>query len=449
MKNKKIKETILVVDDEESYRILASSILISKGYEVLSADSGPSALEILKRRKIDLAILDLMMPKIDGRELMKRIHLKSPDLPIIFFTAYGSISSAVEAIKEGAMDYLTKPLPHVDDLVLTVQRVLETVNLRKNNASLLKAVNKNNSFPAKDAVTLQLIDKALKVAKSDVTVLITGESGTGKELLAQFIHNNSLRNNFPLVSINCAAIVDNLLESELFGHEKGAFTGATERRMGRFEEANHSSIFLDEIGEMTMSLQPKLLRALQERELRRVGGNRVIKFDTRIIAATNKDLKQSCINKEFREDLYYRLSVITLRIPPLRERTEDIIFLSELFIDKFSKIFNKPAPQLSKEAKDLLLNYSWPGNVRELSNVIEATVLLSETDEINSINIQGINTTSKSAFSSSDPLADAEKKALITTLQRFDGNRSKTAEFLKMSTRNLIYKLKKHGLTKK
>lgn len=446
--NNTFTATILVVDDEEAYRILVKSILEGEGYEVLLADSGMNALEIIKRKSIDLALLDLMMPKMDGRELMKRIHKKDPDTPIVFLTAHGSIPSAVDAIKDGASDYLTKPLPHVDDLSQTVKRVIEMSELKKQNSSLLKNFHSESPFPAKDPIMLALLAKAKKVAKTEVTVLITGESGTGKELLAQYLHQNSQRNAFPMVSLNCAAIVGNLLESELFGHEKGSFTGATERRIGRFEEAKHSSIFLDEIGEMDISLQPKLLRALQERELRRVGGDRVIKFDSRIIAATNKNLIDLCSQKMFREDLYYRLSVITLNIPSLKDRPLDIVYLAEVFIEKFANKFKKSTPVLSPSAQEILLKYPWPGNVRELSNVIEASVLLSEGTTLNAEDIQGISDNRSSLDSSINPLEKAEKVALMETLNKFGGNRVKTAEFLAMSPRNLIYKLKKHGLTR-
>lgn len=444
--SKDYRATILVTDDEASYRTLIKTILEEAGYEVLTAESGQQALEIILRRSIDAAVIDLMMPVIDGRELMSRLHRKLPGLPVIFLTAHGSIASAVAAVKEGAADYLTKPLPHVDDLVNTLERVLELTRLKMQQNRSVAAKIAANPFPSASPEMKKILEIAAKVASTDVTVLISGESGTGKERMAEFIHLNSKRGSAQMVSVNCAAIVDNLLESELFGHEKGAFTGASERKPGRFEEADNSTLFLDEIGEMPIGLQPKLLRALQEKEFRRVGGSQVIRFNARLIAATNRNLKHQCSIGGFREDLFYRISVFTINIPALRERTEDIIFLAERFIKEAAARFGKPAPTLADSTRKLLLNYSWPGNVRELGNVIEASVLLCEHSILSPEHLHGINVPASNDSPEEDLLIGAEKKALIDALSRFAGNREKTAEFLKMSKRNLIYKLKKHGL---
>ena len=444
------KQTILVVDDEDAYRSMISAVLGDSGFEVIAADSGKTALEIAGRRLLDAAILDLMMPGMDGRELMTRLKKKQPELPVIFLTAHGSIPSAVEAIKEGAADYLTKPLPHVDDLVLTLNRVLEHNQLKQQSHLHLAAKKAKDPFPCADPAMKKILEMAAKVANTEVTVLITGESGTGKERMAQFIHLNSNRASNELVAVNCAAIVETLLESELFGHEKGAFTGADARKSGRFEEACNSTLFLDEIGEMSLTLQPKLLRALQEKEFRRVGGSQVIRCNARLIAATNRDLKKQCAEGCFREDLFYRISVFTLHIPPLRERPEDIVFLSRMFISEASEKFGKPAPEIGDDFRQALLEYSWPGNVRELANVIEASVLLCDQPVLELDHLHGISRSSqKSDAGNQIPLLEAEKKALIEALARFDGNREQTAEFLGMSKRNLIYKLKKHGLTRK
>jgi DNA-binding NtrC family response regulator len=443
------KATILVVDDEASYRTMISSVLEDAQYEALTAESGKDALEIVSRRLIDAAILDLMMPQMDGRELMKRLQQKVPGLPIIFLTAHGSIPSAVEAIKEGAADYLTKPLPHVDDLVQTIERVLELNLLKKQNQIHLAVKKSSDTFPCASQVMKDVLKMADKVAQTNVTVLITGESGTGKERMAQYIHVNSKRSNMEMVAVNCAAIVETLLESELFGHEKGSFTGANERKTGRFEDANNSTLFLDEIGEMSLSLQPKLLRALQEKEFRRVGGSQTIRFNARLIAATNRDLKSQCAQGHFREDLFYRISVFTLHIPPLRERPEDIVFLSERFIQESAEKFAKPKPELGADFKEALLKHDWPGNVRELANVIEASVLLCDESRLELKHLHGIEVTAKTDASGSEPLLEAEKKALLEALARFDGNREKTANYLGMSKRNLIYKLKKHDLIKR
>lgn len=442
---KEIRNTVLVVDDESSFRSMLSTVLSDAGFEVLVAGSGREALEITLRRAIDLAVLDLVMPGIDGRELMHRLHEKIPGLPVIFLTAHGSIPSAVEAIKEGASDYLTKPLPHIDDLVLTVNRVLDLHSL-KNQQRHKIALKKNiDPFPCASPKMKKLLETAAKVAATDVTVLITGESGTGKERMAEFIHMHSQRAAAEMVSVNCAAIVETLLESELFGYEKGAFTGASERKTGQFELADNSTLFLDEIGEMSINLQPKLLRALQEKEFRRVGGAQMIKFNARLIAATNRDLKAHCQTGAFREDLYYRISVFSIHIPPLRERPEDVIFLAEKFAAEAAQRFGKQAPKFSQETKEALLSYEWPGNIRELGNIIEASVLLCEEDILKSENLHGLGKQPQNE-AKAGTLEEAEKKALVEALARFDSNRVQTAEYLGMSRRNLIYKLKKHGL---
>jgi DNA-binding NtrC family response regulator len=446
--NKEYKATILVVDDEAAYRKMVSAVLVDAGFEVLLAESGKQALEISSRRLVDLALLDLMMPKMDGRELMQKLHARLPGLPVVFLTAHGSIPSAVEAIKEGASDYLTKPLPHVDDLILTIDRILELTKLKKQNNMKIDAQRKQDLFPSVSPAMKKVLEMAKKVANTDVTVLITGESGTGKERMAQYIHLHSQRANMEIVPVNCAAIVETLLESELFGHEKGAFTGASERKPGCFELASNSTLFLDEIGEMSISLQPKLLRALQEKEFRRVGGTQLIRFNSRLIAATNKDLKQQCALGNFREDLFYRISVFTLSIPPLRSRPEDIIFLAKRFIASSSERFGKEAPEISQDFEESLLNYDWPGNVRELENVIEASVLLCEEDTLQPQHLHGITLKMDKNDAAGDTLIDAEKKVLLEALAKFDGHREKTAAFLGMSKRNLIYKLKKHNLTR-
>lgn len=467
------RETILLVDDEASYRLLLKSVLGEAGFEVIDAGDGQAALAILARRTVDLAVLDLMMPKMDGRTLMKKIHERDAELPIVFLTAHGSIPSAVEAIREGASDYLTKPLPHIDDLVRTVRRILENRQLRNANRQLAAAIQDPEPFPAIDPVMLALLEKARKIAAADVSVLITGESGTGKERLARFLHQHSLRQGRAMVALNCAAIPEHLLESELFGHEKGSFTGASERRTGRFEEAHQSTLFLDEIGEMPLPLQPKILRALQERELRRVGGDRVIRFDARLIAATNRDLKTEAHAGRFREDLYYRLSVVKLHIPALRERPADIGFLAQRLVKDVAARFGKVPPVLDAAALALLQKHSWPGNVRELSNVIEASVLLADGLRMGPADIHGLETgrpgggihsdrlsssesapldtfrhDSAPATEGSSPLVAAERRTIETALSRFHGNRRQTAEFLGMTTRNLLYKLKKLGLGK-
>ncbi|MBU1107520.1 MAG: sigma-54 dependent transcriptional regulator [Candidatus Riflebacteria bacterium] len=449
--SKDYRATVLVTDDEASYRNMIKTVLEDAGFEVLPASSGQQALEIILRRSIDVAVLDLMMPGMDGRELMARLLKKIPELPVIFLTAHGSIASAVAAVKDGAADYLTKPLPHVDDLLNTVERVLELSRLKRQQTRKVAAKVAADPFPCASPNMKKILEMAARVAATDVTVLITGESGTGKERMAEFIHLNSPRSTAEMVSVNCAAIVDTLLESELFGHEKGAFTGAVDRKPGRFEESDNSTLFLDEIGEMSIGLQPKLLRALQEKEFRRVGGSQVIRFNARMIAATNRNLKQQCTVGAFREDLFYRISVFTLHIPPLRERPEDIVMLSYRFVKEAAARFARPAPEIADKTREVLLNYGWPGNVRELANVIEASVLLCDDEQLHPRHLHGIALEDQIVAVSGvapdkDMLAAAERNALVEALSRFDGNRVNTAEFLNMSRRNLIYKLKKHGL---
>lgn len=446
----KFKATILVTDDEPSYRDMISSVLEDAEYEVLKADSGVKALEIAKKRAVDVAVLDMMMPKMNGRELMTKLHAILPDLEVIFLTAYGSIPSAVETVKEGAADYLTKPLAHVDDLVRTVERVLQLSHFKRQRRMAVETEKNAEPFLCACPKMKEVLAVAGRVAPTDMTVLITGESGTGKERMAKHIHLNSKVAQSEMVSVNCAAIVGSLIESELFGHEKGAFTGATDRRKGRFELASNSTLFLDEIGEMPLDMQPKLLRAIQEREFNRVGGSQVLKFNGRLIAATNKILKEQCSKGLFREDLFYRLSVFTIDIPPLRERPEDIKLYIDQFVKDSAARFEKNVPVVSKSAEQILCSYSWPGNVRELANVIEASVLLCNGKTLMPEHLHGLPAQKDSnSPEKANLLVDAEKKALTEALEMFDGNREKTAKYLDMSRRNLIYKLKKHGLTGK
>ncbi|NLI78790.1 MAG: sigma-54-dependent Fis family transcriptional regulator [Candidatus Riflebacteria bacterium] len=440
------RDTILLVDDEAAYRTVLRAVLEGAGFAVADAADGPAALEIVRRRVVDLAVLDLMMPRMDGRELMQKLHAKVPELPVVFLTAHGSIPSAVDAIREGAADYLTKPLGHVDDLVRTVRRILDHRRLQRENRVLRGQGAEADPFPAADPATLAILDKARRVAASDATVLITGESGTGKERLARFIHQASPRADRPLVAVNGAAIPENLLESEFFGHEKGAFTGATDRRTGRFEEADRATLFLDEIGEIPPGLQPKLLRALQEREFRRVGGDRLLRFDARLIAATNRDLAAEMRAGRFREDLYYRISVVTLTLPPLRERPRDIRFLAGRFLAELAARFHKEVPTLTTAAWQRLETWPWPGNVRELANCLEATLLLHGEGPVGPADLHGLETPVPGPETGS-PLEVAERQAIRDALARCGGNRRQTAERLGMSVRNLLYKLKRLGIT--
>ena len=422
--NKTRKATILVVDDEESYRNMISAVLEDAGYESIIAESGKSALEIVARRQIDAAVLDLMMPGMDGRELMNRLKKKIPDVPIIFLTAHGSIPSAVEAIKEGAADYLTKPLPHVDDLLITVNRVLEHRQLKRQSQIHYAARKKQDPFPCASPTMKKILETAAKVAATDVTVLITGESGTGKERMAQFIHLNGRQAENEMVAVNCAAIVETLLESELFGHEKGAFTGAIARKAGKFELADGGTVFLDEIGELPLELQSKLLRVLQESQFERVGGIKPVKVDVRVIAATNRDLATEVREQRFREDLFFRLNVFPIFLPALKDRGVDIVEIADAFIGFFADRMGRHRPKLAKESIQTLLNYHWPGNIRELRNVIERAMILCNSDTISitipDYGLKKPHNNAISSFNSEMNLADVEKAHITAILEKLN-----------------------------
>lgn len=377
---------ILVADDEESIRWVLSKSLTKQGFEVDLASNGKDALLMSRKQSYDLAVLDIKMPGLSGLELLRKFQEECPLALVVIMTAESSMSNAVEAMKRGAYDYLTKPfdLDALDAIIFKAQKAAEV----SAEVSLLKQEIKSHYQLERTIIgqsqPMQKIYKVLgKIAPADVTVLIYGESGTGKELIARAIHFNSARLGKPFIALNCAAIPRELLESELFGHEKGAFTGATERKIGKFEQAREGTLFLDEIGDMPLELQAKLLRVLQEKEITRTGGNTTIQVNTRIVAATNQDLKEKVQRKEFREDLYYRLNVVPLELPPLRDRREDIPNLIDYFLVKASEEYNTSATGLSKEAMDLLCHYEWPGNVRELENIIQRAALLSPDKLLN------------------------------------------------------------------
>ncbi|RKX98455.1 MAG: sigma-54-dependent Fis family transcriptional regulator, partial [Spirochaetes bacterium] len=375
-----MKPKLLIVDDEEHIRNGLKTALSLDGYDVEVAADGEEALKKLDMEDIDLLITDLKMPKLTGEELMKETLRKYPHIPVIVLTGHGTIENAVEAMRQGAYDFITKPL-NIDKLSLIVKRALENSSLKRQNRELLKQLKRKYSFEniiGKSPAMKKVFETIELVAPSKANVLIYGESGTGKEMIADAIHHNSPRRDKPYIKVHCAAIPETLLESELFGHEKGAFTGAVARKRGRFELANHGTIFLDEIGELSLQMQVKLLRVIQEREFVRVGGEESIKVDVRIISATNKDLKEAVKNGTFREDLYYRLNVVSIYVPPLRERKDDIPLLVHKFIEEFSKENNKQIDGITNGALQALISYDWPGNVRELRNVIESIVVLTK-----------------------------------------------------------------------
>ncbi|MFH1061315.1 MAG: sigma-54 dependent transcriptional regulator [Candidatus Omnitrophota bacterium] len=454
---------ILVVDDDQSFRFLLEEALKKEGYNVVSAASGEEALELFQPDKYDLITLDVKMPGIDGFEVLSRIKKISPLQQIVIITAYGAQKIAIEAVKKGAYDYFTKPFD-LDELRLIISRSLECSRLNRENRQLKDELHKRYDFDeiiGNSGKMLEVFEIMKKISGTEVTVLIQGESGTGKELAARAIHFNSLRKNNPFIKTNCAAIPDGLLESELFGHEKGAFTDASAKKIGRFEAANTGTIFLDEIGDMSLATQAKVLRALQEKEFERVGSTQSIRVDVRIIAATNKDLFRAVKEGEFREDLYYRINVVNLQLPTLRQRREDIPLLFEHFMHKFNQEFNKAIKHISLEALELLMKYSWPGNIRELENVLQRAIVLAEKDIItkqdlpfyiqcldNEIKIE----TESVDFSKSlietvkDIVDDVEKQIIIKALKKTNWNRTEASRLLKISRKSLFNKMKRCNL---
>jgi len=457
--NKKETHDILVVDDDLNHLKTLKAIIGSWGHTVYDANDGKKAVERVMERPFDLILLDVRMAEMDGIAALKQIKDYNPAIPILIMTAYSSVDTAVEALKSGAYDYLTKPLDF-DVLKLTIERALEHSGLKAENQHLkdqLSADYDLRNIIGKSQPMKSLVDMLAMVAPSEATVLITGGSGTGKELIARSIHHNSPRKAGPLVIVNCAAITESLLESELFGHEKGAFTGADRRREGRFMQANKGTIFLDEIGETSASMQAKLLRVIQEREIQRVGGEATLKVDVRIIAATNRDLKQDVEAGKFREDLFYRLNVVTLKVPPLAQRQDDIPLLVQHFVDKFGRKNRKSVKGLSPLAMDMLLKYKWPGNVRELENVIERAIILLAGDFITEKELPSTVTEAylekhdwvepiKQPIQANRSLEEVEKEAILATFKACEGNKSETARKLGINRKTLHNKLKEFGV---
>jgi two-component system, NtrC family, response regulator len=377
-------ETALIVDDEKNYLLILEDLLSEEGYHVVTAETAEKGLDIIAEYDLDVVITDMKMPGMDGMAFLDRIHIQHPDLPIIMMTAYGSVEKAVEAMKKGAFDYILKPFKN-QELKLTIRKAIDHYLLIRRNRYLTRELQDRYQFGniiGKSAPMQRIYQLIEKVSPSKATILITGDSGTGKELIARAIHFNSSRREQPFITVNCGALPENLLESELFGHERGAFTGAVNLRKGRFELANEGTLFLDEISEMSPPLQVKLLRVLQEMEFERVGGSQTLKVDVRIVAASNRNLKDEVSNRRFRSDLFYRLNVVHIQLPPLKERTDDIPLLVNHFLAKYSQEGNHPQISIEPEAMRYLLDYSWPGNVRELENVIERAVILSNGETI-------------------------------------------------------------------
>jgi two-component system response regulator PilR (NtrC family) len=447
---------ILVVDDEESLREVLTIMLHREGYRVDAAADGAQALMRLKEYAYDLVISDIKMPRLDGFELLRHIKDRTPETAVIMITAFSSTEEAVDAMKQGAYDYITKPFKN-EEIRLIVRNALERQALRHENVELKKELGLRYSLGSligKSKSMQDVYDLILKVAGSRVNVLITGESGTGKELVAKAIHFNSDRRDKPFIPINCGAIPENLLESELFGHEKGSFTGAVQQKSGLFEMANCGTLFLDEIGELPPMMQVKLLRVLQEREFRRVGGTKDIQVDVRLIAATNKDLEAEVARGTFREDLFYRLNVIRIPLPPLRERREDLPLLIEHL---FCKLSDTPSVRVSEKAMRRLLDYQWPGNIRELENFLERCVVLGAgeiTEDHLPPQIRGramncpgqIDQIPDTGLDLDEYLGNIEKEILLKALERTGGVRKKAAELMGITFRSIRYRLAKFGI---
>ena len=450
-----MKTKILVVDDEPSHRQMLEVVLSAEGYEIHQAGDGQEAINLVEERFYDLILMDNRMTQMGGIEALKKIKEISPGIPVIIMTAYASVSTAVDALKSGAYDYLTKPL-EIDKLKILIDKALRHRQLEQENKYLKERLGDRFDFSSiigRSPAMRDLFDTIALVAPSEATALIVGESGTGKELIANAIHQNSPRTDRPFIKVNCAALPETLLESELFGHEKGAFTGAITKKQGRFQLAHRGSILLDEIGEMASSTQAKILRVLQEREFEPLGGSQTVKVDTRVIAATNKNLAEEIQQGRFREDLYYRLNVVTLELPPLRERREDIALLADFFLKQYAQKNRRLIKGFTPRAMDLLMRHTWPGNVRELENVVERAVIMGRSDMISELElpdaVRALEAKDGEDVIDLTPgrsLKEIEREMIIRTLEEAGGNRTRTAEILGISRRTLQLKLKDYGI---
>jgi two-component system response regulator HydG len=450
-----MKPKILVVDDDASHRQMLDAVLSGEGYEISHADDGRSAVAAVEERFYDLILMDVRMSNLGGLEALKLIKEMSPGIPIVIMTAYASVSTAVEALKSGAYDYLTKPLD-IEELKVQVNKALHHRRLEEENIHLKERLGDRFHFTniiGRGAAMKKLFETMALAAPTEATVLIVGESGTGKELIANAIHENSPRRARPFIKVNCAALPETLLESELFGHEKGAFTGALARKQGRFHLAHTGSIFLDEIAEMSPATQAKILRVLQEREFESIGSTQTVKVDTRVITATNKNLAEEMQRGRFRQDLFYRLNVLTLEVPPLRDRREDIPLLAEYFLKRYAEKNRRHFKGFSPRAMDALMRHSWPGNVRELENVVERAVIMGRGDVITSAEfpdeLRELDEEAGEVGVELRPgrsLKDVEREMILRTLEETGGNRTHASRILGISRRSLQLKLKAWGM---
>lgn len=422
---------ILVVDDDSEMRSALNEAIQRLGYATVVCENGHEAVNHLSMGCYSLLVTDMKMPKMDGLSLLKEVRRHAANMPVLVITGFGTVENAVETMKEGAADYLLKPFSFE-----ALKGAIDSIIKKASNGKEMLTINPEMK---------KIVSLAGNLAKSDITVLIYGESGTGKELIARYIHRISKRSDNPFVAVNCAAIPDNLLESELFGYEKGAFTGAVDRRKGKFELSNGGTILLDEIGEMSMVLQAKLLRVLQEREIDRIGGKNPIPIDVRVIATTNRDLRKECAEGRFREDLYYRLSVFPIKMPPLRERPEDITLLCSYFLEKFSALYGKKIEGFDDESMDFLKKKQWRGNVRELENVMQRAVFICSGKTISISDLMFDEMDSGGYINVNGSIRDMEKELILQTLKDVDGNKTKAAKILGVSARTIRNKLNEYG----
>ena len=447
---------ILIIDDEHYILESLKDALEDEGYNVLTADSGYKGINIIERENPDVVLLDIWLQDIDGIEVLKRVKDVRPELPIIMISGHGTIETAVQCTKLNAYDFLEKPL-NLEKVLITIKNVLEYKRIKEENLYLKRSILKDEIILGNSPQIRKLLEDIEKIAPTDSWVLITGENGTGKELVAKLIHKKSKRKDKPFIDVNCAAIPDELIESELFGYEKGAFTGAVEQKKGKFDLANKGTLFLDEIGDMSLKTQAKILRILQEQKFERVGGTEVIEVDVRVIAATNKNLEEEIKKGNFREDLYYRLNVVPIHVPPLRSRKEDIPILANYFLNKFSFEKDGKSRKLTDSAIEALKNYHWPGNVRELKNLMERLVILVDKEEIDEQDVlkhlkleknlaEDIDSIINKFSNLNEAVRFFEKKFIETKIKENNGNISKTAKEIGMTRRNLYRKIKSLGI---
>ncbi|HNS78659.1 MAG TPA: sigma-54 dependent transcriptional regulator [Syntrophorhabdus sp.] len=446
------RATILIVEDEETQRSLLSGLLQKEGYTVEEAGNGANAIDLFRTKTIDLVLLDFKLPDMDGLAILKGVKEINPEVEIIMITAYGSIENAVNALKAGASEYLTKPID-LDDLLFKIKKIENKKHLVHENRVLKEALKdrlKSEDFIYTSEKMGEVVSLITRIAKTDSTCIIEGESGVGKEVVFNLVHQLSSRRNQPLVKVNCAAIPETLLESELFGYEKGAFTGAFQRKIGKFELANKGTVFLDEIGDLTPLLQAKLLRVIQEKELERLGGLHPVKIDVRLIVATNRNLEEEVKKGSFREDLYYRLNVVKIVVPPLRERKEDIPLLMDFFVKKYATRYKKNIVGFTRESRDQLIKYDYPGNVRELENMIERAIVLARGDHITLEDIPHLSESNivQAEGGIKETVGVVEKQMIMEALIKADWVQTRAAGFLGISERMLRYKMKKYAITR-